>query len=61
MIAGLIKYGNKAKQLVEDYNLNPRMIGRWRREFTSKFRDFSKKKVLTCNEQQLKGLKIEFI
>lgn len=35
------------------------MIGRWKREFKSKSGNFSKKRVLSVEEQELKALKKE--
>ena len=59
MIVELLKSGSKPKQVGQEYNLNPGMIGRWRREYASKSGDFSKKKVLSLEEQELKALKKE--
>lgn len=59
MIVELLKSGSKAKQLGEEYGLNPGMIGRWKREFSLRSGDFSKKKVHSVVEQELKDLKKE--
>ena len=59
MIVELLKSGSKPKQLGEEYGLNPGMISRWKREFTAKSGDFSKKKVLSTEAQELKALKKE--
>ena len=59
MIVALLKSGSKPKELGEEYGLNPGMIGRWRREFTSRSGDFSKKKELSIEAQELKALKKE--
>ena len=59
MIVALLKSGSKPKELGEEYGLNPGMIGRWRREFTSRSGDFSKKKELSIEAQELKSLKKE--
>ena len=59
MIVELLKSGSKAKQLGEEYGLNPGMIGRWKREFAARSGDFSKKKVLSIEAQELKTLKKE--
>ena len=45
LIVSLLKDGNKPKLRGEEYNLNPEMIVRWRRKFTSKSSNFSKKKI----------------
>ena len=59
MIVALLKSGSKPKELGEEYGLNPGMIGRWRREFASRSGDFSKKKELSIEAQELKSLKKE--
>ena len=59
MIVALLKSGSKPKELGEEYGLNPGMIGRWRREFASRSGDFSKKKELSIEAQELKALKKE--
>ncbi len=59
MIVELLKSGIKPKQLGEEYGLNPGMINRWKREFTSRSGDFSKKKVLSVESQELKALRKE--
>ena len=59
MIVELLKSGSKPKQLGEEYGLNPGMISRWKREFVSRSGDFSKKKELSKEAQELKALKKE--
>jgi transposase len=59
MIVELLNSGIKAKQISEDYDLNAAMIRRWKREYTTKFGDFSKKKEFSLEEQELKALKKE--
>ena len=59
MIVELLKSGIKAKQLGEEYGLNPGMISRWKREFSARSGDFSKKKILSIEAQELKALKKE--
>jgi len=59
MIVGLLKSGLKPKQLGEEYGLNPGMISRWKREFAVKSRDFSKKKLVSLETQELKALRKE--
>jgi transposase len=59
MIVELLTSGSKPKQLGEEYGLNPGMIGRWKRDFTARSGDFSKKKVLSIEAQELKTLKKE--
>ena len=59
MIVELLKSGSKPKELGEEYGLNPGMISRWKREFSARSGDFSKKKVLSEEAQELKALKKE--
>jgi len=58
-IVELLNSGIKAKQVSEDYGLNISMIGRWKREYKLKSGDFSKKKELSHEVQELKALKKE--
>ncbi|UAM99206.1 transposase [Polaribacter litorisediminis] len=60
MLVELLKSGSKPKELGEEYGLNPGMISRWKREFAARSGDFSKKKVLSAEAQELKALKKEF-
>jgi transposase len=59
MIVELLNSGMKTKQVSEEYNLSLNMIGRWRREYKLKSGDFTKKKELSVEAQQLKALKKE--
>lgn len=59
MIVELLNSGIKTAQLSNDYGLNVNMISRWKREYKSKFGDFSKKRVLSAQELELKALKKE--
>lgn len=59
MIVELLKAGSKPKALGEEYGLNPGMIRRWKREFSARSGDFSKKKELSVEQQELKALKKE--
>jgi len=59
MIVELLRSGINTKQVSEDYGLNISMIGRWRREYESNSGDFSIKRVLSKEEQELKTLKKE--
>ena len=59
MIVELLNSGIKTAQLNNDYGLNVNMISRWKREYKSKFGDFSKKRILSAQEQELKALKKE--
>lgn len=57
MIVELLKSGSNPKDLGKEYDLNPGMINRCKREFSLRSGDFSKKKVLSNDEQELKALK----
>jgi transposase len=59
MIVELLKFESNHKQLGKEYGLNPGMISRWKREFTARSGDFSKKKVLSVEAQEFKALKKE--
>ena len=59
MIVELLKSGRKAKEVSEEYGLNDSMIRRWRREYEVKSGDFTKKRELSIEEQELKSLKKE--
>jgi len=59
MIVELLQSGIRAQQVSDEYSLNLSMIGRWRREYVSKSGDFSKKKEVSLQEQELKALKKE--
>lgn len=59
MIVELLNSGIKTEKVSNDYGLNVSMISRWKREYKSKLGDFSKKRVLSAEEQELKALKKE--
>jgi len=59
MIVELLNSGLKTRQVSKDYDLSLSMIGRWRREHQLKSGDFSKKKELSIEAQELKALKKE--
>jgi transposase len=59
MIVELLNSGIKTKQVSEDYDLSLIMIGRWRQEYKLKSGDFSKKKELSIEAQELKAIKKE--
>jgi len=59
MIVELLKSGRKAKEISQEYDLDSSMVRRWRREYEIKQGDFSKKRVLTEDERELKALKKE--
>jgi len=57
MIVGLLNSGINTKQISLDYDLSLSMIGRWKREYTLKSGDFTKRKELTKEALELKVLK----
>jgi transposase len=59
LIVELLNSGIKTKQVSADYGLSLSMIGRWKREYKLKSGDFSKKKELSLEAQELKSLKKE--
>ena len=59
MIVELLNSGIKTSQVSNDYGLNVNTINRWKREYKSRFGDFSKKRILSAEEQELKALKKE--
>ena len=58
-IVELLHSGMKAKQISEDYGIQPSVISRWKKDYEAKSGDFSKKKELTMEEQELKALRKE--
>lgn len=58
-IVELLQSGMKAKQISEDYGVAPSLISRWKKDYESKSGDFSKKRELTMEEQELKALRKE--
>ena len=58
-IVELLQSGMKAKQISEDYGVAPSLISRWKKEYEAKSGDFSKKRELTVEEQELKALRKE--
>ncbi|CAA0147306.1 transposase DNA binding site ISRme3 [Tenacibaculum maritimum] len=59
MLVELLKSGRKAKSLSEEYGVNEGVIRRWKREYEAKSGDFSKKRELSVEAQELKALKKE--
>ncbi|WP_159291527.1 transposase, partial [Tenacibaculum maritimum] len=56
MLVELLKSGRKAKSLSEEYGVNDGIIRRWKREYEAKSGDFSKKRELSVEAQELKAL-----
>ena len=59
MIVELLNSGIKTSQVSTDYGLNVSMLSRWRREHFAKSGDFSMKKEVSLEAQELKALKKE--
>jgi transposase len=59
MIVELLKSGIKTRQISDEYSIEINMINRWRREYESKMGDFSKRRELSLEEQELKASKKE--
>ena len=59
MLVELLKSGRNAKELSEEYSINSGIIRRWRREYEVKSGDFSKKRIVSEEELELKALKKE--
>ncbi len=59
MIVELLESGRKVKEISDEYSINGGMIRRWRREYEAKSGDFSKKREVSDQEQELKMLKKE--
>jgi transposase len=59
MIIELLNSGIKTKQVSDDYGLSLSMVGRCKREYKLKSGDFSKKKEISLEAQELKALKKE--
>jgi len=54
-----LKSGKRVKELSEEYEINESVIRRWKREFQERDGDFTKKKELSIQEQELRRLKKE--
>ena len=59
MIVELLNSGRKIKEVSDEYGLNDSMIRRWKREYKAKSGDFTKKREVSQEEQELKALKKE--
>ena len=59
MIVELLKSGRKSKELSEEYSLSDGLARRWRREYKAKSGDFTKKREVSKEEQELKSLQKE--
>ena len=59
MIVELLNSGRTLKEISDAYRLNDSMLSRWKREYALKSGDFSKKKELSAEQQELKSLRKE--
>ena len=59
MLVELLRSGRKSVELAEEYNLDSGTIRRWKREYESTSGDFSKKRELSKEEEELKAIKKE--
>lgn len=59
MIVELLNSGRSLKEISDEYSLNDSMLSRWKREYTLKSGDFTKKKELSSEQQELKALRKE--
>ena len=59
MLVELLKSGQGAKDLSEEYSINDSTIRRWRREYESKSGDFTKRQELSLEDKEIKRLKKE--
>ena len=59
MLVELLKSGQRAKDLSEEYSINDSTIRRWRREYESKSGDFTKRQELSLEDKEIKRLKKE--
>ena len=59
MVVELLQSGRTAKELSSEYDINDGVIRRWKREYAAKSGDFSKKRIISLEELELKALKKE--
>lgn len=59
MVVELLNSGRKVQEVSDEYGLNGNMLRRWRREYEAKSGDFSKKREVSPEEQELKALRKE--
>lgn len=59
MLVELLKSGRTTKELSVEYDIAGSIISRWKREYEAKSGDFSKKREVSAEEQELKLLKKE--
>lgn len=59
MLVELLNSGRKVQEVSDEYGLNGNMLRRWKREYEAKSGDFSKKREVSQEEQELKTLRKE--
>jgi transposase len=59
MVVELLQSGRTAAELSDEYGVSSGVIRRWKREYAVRSGDFSKKRELSLEEQELKTLKKE--
>ena len=59
MLVELLNSGRKVQEVSDEYGLNGNMLRRWKREYEAKSGDFSKKREVSPEEQELKALRKE--
>ena len=59
IIVELLQSGKKVREVCDDYNLNDAVVRRWRREYSEKSGDMSKKRERTPEEIELRELRKE--
>lgn len=59
MLVELLNSGRKVQEVSDEYGLNGTMLRRWKREYEAKSGDFSKKREVSPEEQELKTLRKE--
>ena len=59
MIVELLKSGRTIRELCDEYTIDKSTIRRWRNEYKTKSGDFSKKRVVSVQELELKTLRKE--
>lgn len=59
MIVELLNSGTKTRDISEEYGVDANLVRRWRRDFNDNSGDFSKKREVSLEEQELKRLRKE--
>ena len=59
MLVELLNSGRKVQEVSDEHGLNGNMLRRWKREYEAKSGDFSKKREVSPEQQELKTLRKE--